>query len=105
MWNWPQSYVAAVPGMEMGLPMNSPFDFIITLWAGIPWPHRQRQRPKHKWGKRERGKEQRMKGSQRMWEQRSQDKIIDKGGMRGGSDEEHTSPPACANSAPQTLRV
>lgn len=57
MWNWPQSYVATVPGMEMGLPMNSPFDFIFTLWAGIPWPHRRRQRPKHKWGKRERERE------------------------------------------------
>lgn len=96
--------MAAVPGMEMGLPGNSPLDFIITLWAGMPRTAEEK-RPNHKWGKRERGKEERLKGSQQPWEQRSEDKIIDKGGVGGGRDEEHISHPACAATGPQTPRV
>lgn len=52
-------------------------------WGALD-PHRWSQNPNPKWGRRERGREESLKGSQHTWEQRSKDKIINKGGMWGG---------------------
>ena len=41
MCNWHKSYVAAMPGIKLGLPVTSPFALNITSWAGMPWTRRQ----------------------------------------------------------------
>ena len=61
-----KSSVAAVPGTETGLPGNSTFDFMVMLWAQMPWTHRwwdtEEAKTKTKTGQegeRERGEDER----------------------------------------------